>query len=67
MKPIGIKKTESTDFLDMKMFKLNMRHANSGSRAARKNCKILARAAKRSEKNANRKNMNDKNDMDDIE
>ena len=54
MKPIGIKKTESTDFLDMKMFKMNMRHANSGCRAARKNCKILARAAKRSEKNRNR-------------
>ena len=57
MKPIGIKKTESTDFLDMKMFKMHMRHANSGSRAARKNCKILARAAKRSEKNRSKKDM----------
>lgn len=57
MKPIGIKKTESTDFLDMKMFKMNMRHANSGCRAARKNCKILARAAKRSERNTSHQDM----------
>ena len=54
MKPIGIKKNKSYDFIDMKMFKMHMWHANSGSRAARKNCKILARAAKRSEKNRNR-------------
>jgi hypothetical protein len=50
MKPIGFKKTRYT-FIDMKMFKLNMRHANAGSRAARKNCKILVRKAKHSENN----------------
>ena len=56
MKPIGITKKGFRDFIDVRAFKnSNDRHSSSGDRAARKLLKRIARALKRSDRNATTK------------